>query len=72
MASWYDFAISIMEIGGVSCKVKPIHTKDYPTLATRPPYSLLNKSKIKADFKLQIPHWRDSLVDCINKINKKK
>ena len=70
VASWYDFAISIMELGGVNCKVKPIQTKDYPTLAKRPHYSVLNKSKIKTDFEIEIPYWRDSLKDCIRK-NKK-
>ena len=68
VASWYDFAISIMEFGGQNCKVKPIQTKDYPTLAKRPQYSVLNKSKIKTDFKIEIPYWRDSLKDCIEKI----
>ena len=68
VTSWYDFAISIMELGGVNCKVNPIQTKDYPTLAKRPQYSVLNKSKIKTDFKIEIPYWRDSLKDCIRKI----
>ena len=68
VASWYDFAISIMELGGENCKVKPIQTKDYPTLAKRPQYSVLNKSEIKTDFKIEIPYWRDSLKDCIEKI----
>ena len=68
VTSWYDFAISIMELGGANCKVKPIQTKDYPTLAKRPQYSVLNKSKIKTDFKIEIPYWRDSLNDCIEKI----
>jgi dTDP-4-dehydrorhamnose reductase len=68
VASWYDFAISIIELGGENCKVKPIQTKDYPTLAKRPQYSVLNKSKIKTDFKIEIPHWRNSLKDCIEKI----
>ena len=68
LASCYDFAISIMELGGENCKVKPIQTKDYPTLAKRPQYSVLNKSKIKTDFKIEIPYWRDSLKDCIEKI----
>ena len=70
VTSWYDFAISIMELGGVNCKVKPIQTKDYPTLAKRPQYSVLNKSKIKTDYKIQIPYWKDSLKECINKIKK--
>ena len=68
VASWYDFAISIMELGGKNCKVNPIQTKDYTTLAKRPQYSVLNKSKIKIDFKIEIPYWRDSLKDCIEKI----
>ncbi len=68
LTSWYDFAISIMEMGGKNCKVKPIQTKDYLTLAKRPHYSVLDKSKIKKDFKIEIPHWRDSLKDCIEKI----
>ena len=68
VTSWYDFAISIIELGGEKCKVKPIQTKDYPTLAKRPQYSVLNKSKIKTAFKIKIPHWIDSLEDCIKKI----
>jgi dTDP-4-dehydrorhamnose reductase len=68
LTSWYDFAISIMELGVVNCKVNPIQTKDYPTLAKRPQFSVLNKSKIKIDFKIEIPYWRDSLKDCIAKI----
>jgi dTDP-4-dehydrorhamnose reductase len=68
VASWYDFAISIMELAGENCNVKPIQTKDYTSLAKRPHYSVLNKSKIKTDFKIEIPYWRDSLKDCIKKI----
>lgn len=68
VTSWYDFAISIMELVGENCKVKPIQTKDYYTLVKRPQYSVLNKFKIKKDFKIEIPHWRDSLKVCIEKI----
>ena len=70
VASWYDFAVAIMEFGKVDCQVKPIQTKDYPTLAKRPHFSVLNKTKIKTDFKIEIPYWRDSLKDCIEKIKK--
>ena len=49
--------------------VIPIETKDYPTQAIRPLYSVLDKSKITSDFKVTIPHWRDSLTNCIKKIN---
>ena len=69
VTSWYDFATAIMEISNIDCKVIPIETKDYPTQARRPMYSVLDKSKIKSDFKVIIPHWRDSLTNCIKKIN---
>ena len=69
VTSWYNFATAIMEIGNIDCKVIPIETKDYPTQARRPMYSVLDKSKIKSDFKVTIPHWRDSLTNCIKKIN---
>ena len=69
VTSWYDFATAIMKINKLDCEVLPIETKDYPTLAQRPHYSVLNKTKIKSDFKLTIPHWRDSLANCIKKIN---
>lgn len=70
VASWYDFAKAIMAIGNVNCKVSPIETKEYPTPAKRPHYSVLNKSKIKNDFGIEIPFWRDSLKECISKIKK--
>ena len=70
VASWYDFAKAIMVIGNVNCKVNPIETKEYPTPAKRPHYSVLNKSKIKNDFGIEIPYWRDSLKECISKIKK--
>jgi dTDP-4-dehydrorhamnose reductase len=71
VASWYDFAIAIMALGKVDCHVKPIETKDYPTPAKRPHFSVLNKSKIKKDFEIEIPFWRDSLAACISKLNNK-
>ena len=70
VASWYDFSKAIMSIGEVNCKVKPIETKDYPTPAKRPHYSVLNKTKIKNDFQIEIPFWRDSLKACILKLTK--
>ena len=68
VASWYDFAITVMELSGSNCKVEPIQTTDYPTLAKRPHYSVLNKNKIKKDFTIDVPYWKDSLKDCINKL----
>ena len=61
VCSWYDFAIAIFEMQSITCQVNPIETKAYPTPATRPHYSLLNKAKIKTDYSLTIPYWRDSL-----------
>jgi dTDP-4-dehydrorhamnose reductase len=71
VASWYDFAVAIMELGKVACHVKPIQTKDYPTTAKRPHFSVLNKAKIKTDFEIEIPYWRNSLAACITKLHKK-
>ncbi len=68
VASWYDFAAAIFELAHVSCKVLPIATKDYPTPARRPPFSVLDKSKIKAAFGIEIPHWRESLRRCLKEI----
>jgi dTDP-4-dehydrorhamnose reductase len=70
VASWYDFAIAIMKMGTIECVVSPIETKEYPTLAKRPHYSILNKAKIKKAFGLEIPYWRDSLEKCIEKLSK--
>ena len=63
--SWYDFAKEIMKMAKLDCKVNPIETKAYPTPATRPHYSLLNKSKIKEEFGVSIPFWKDSLDECL-------
>jgi dTDP-4-dehydrorhamnose reductase len=63
VASWYDFTKAIFDIAGISCFVKPIATEDYPSPVQRPAYSVMNKSKIKLIFGLQIPHWRDSLKE---------
>ncbi|WP_304546373.1 sugar nucleotide-binding protein, partial [Sulfurimonas microaerophilic] len=59
--SWYDFAKEIMRMAKLDCKINPIETKEYPTPAMRPHYSLLNKSKIKQTFNIEIPYWKDSL-----------
>jgi len=68
VTSWYDFAKAIFELTETGCKVLPIETKDYPTPASRPPFSVLNKGKIKARFGLEIPHWRDSLKACLRQL----
>ena len=67
VCSWYDFAVTIMELSGLNCRVLPIESKDYPTPAKRPFYSVLNKSKIKHTFNLSINHWKESLQKCLQK-----
>ncbi len=66
VTSWYDFANEIFNHCNIDCNVLPIESVDYPTPAKRPYYSLLNKSKVKSKFDLQIPYWKDSLVECMN------
>jgi len=67
--SWYDFAKTIVELKKIDCIINPIETKDYPTPAARPIYSVLNKTKIKTDYDTVIPYWRDSLIDCLIKMD---
>lgn len=65
--SWYDFTKAIHRIAGITtCHVKPIHTTEYPTPASRPAYSVLDKSKIKKAYGVEIPYWEESLAECIN------
>lgn len=71
VTSWYDFACAIMEHEAIPCKVFPIETRDYPTPATRPHYSLLNKTKLKQTFNITIPYWKDSLHECLIKLRNK-
>lgn len=65
VASWYDFAMAIKELINSSCDVRPVTTDQYLTPATRPPYSVLNKQKIKSTLGINIPYWRDSLKRCV-------
>ncbi|HNY01353.1 MAG TPA: dTDP-4-dehydrorhamnose reductase [Bacteroidales bacterium] len=65
VASWYDFALAIMEISGIPCTVSPILTKEYPLPATRPAYSVFDKAKIKERYGIAIPYWRESLKRCM-------
>ena len=67
VASWYDFTKMIHKYAGIdSCKVSPLHTSDYPTPATRPHYSVLDKTKIKKTFDIEIPYWADSVKECVD------
>ena len=68
VCSWYDFATAIMELGGRKCHVNAIPTSEYPTAATRPFYSVLDKTKIVKTFDITIPHWHDALRHCLPQI----
>jgi dTDP-4-dehydrorhamnose reductase len=73
VCSWYDFTLKIHQLSGITtCQVKPIETKDYPTKAARPHYSVLNKAKIKATFGVEVPHWESSLQRCIDELNQEE
>ncbi len=67
--SWYDFTKAIHRIAGITtCHVRPLHTAEYPTPAHRPHYSVLDKTKIKETYGIEIPYWEESLKDCLEKI----
>ena len=69
VTSWYDFAIATHRLAGIgTCQVRPLHTSEYPTAASRPAYSVLDKTKIKHDYHLTIPHWETSLARTIQQI----
>ena len=72
VCSWYDFTVAIHRLAGITtCKVKPLHTAEYPAKANRPAYSVLDKTKIKTTFDIEIPHWEESLKQCLIKLGMK-
>lgn len=69
VCSWYDFTQMIHHLAGIdSCRLKPLHTEEYPAKAKRPHYSVLDKTKIKDTFGIEIPYWVDSLKECVDKL----
>lgn len=69
VCSWYDFAVEIATAAGnTSCRINPCHSSEFPSPVTRPPYSVLDKTKIKNTFDIDIPHWRESMEYCIKRI----
>ena len=69
VCSWYDFAKAVHRMAGITtCHVRPLHTSEYPTPANRPHYSVLDKTKIKETYGIEIPHWEESLKDCMEKL----
>ncbi|MDE6490569.1 MAG: dTDP-4-dehydrorhamnose reductase [Muribaculaceae bacterium] len=70
VCSWYDFAKAIHRLSGITgCDVRPIPTEEYPSQASRPFYSILDKSRIKATYDAEVPYWIDSLQECISRID---
>jgi len=72
VTSWYDFAKTIFSLATIDCVVHAIESKDYPTAAERPPFSLLNKGKIKAELGIDVPYWRNSLMKCLKLLGEVK
>jgi len=69
VTSWYDFTKAIHRLAGItSCHVRPLHTAEYPTPAHRPAYSVLDKTKIKQTYGIEVPHWEESLQQCIEQL----
>ncbi len=69
VTSWYDFTKAIHRLAGITtCHVRPLHTAEYPSAAPRPSYSVLDKTKFKTTYHMEIPHWEDSLKSCIDQL----
>ena len=68
VCSWYDFATEIAAAAGHECIVMPCHSNEFPSKVTRPPFSVLDKTKIKTTFGIEIPHWRDSMLYCLERL----
>jgi dTDP-4-dehydrorhamnose reductase len=68
VTSWYDFATAIFELSNTPVKTVPIRTAEYPAKATRPAYSVMDKTKVKAQLGVSIPHWRESLRVCLSRL----
>lgn len=68
VCSWYDFAVAIGQLAGSNCVVNPCHSDEFPSKVTRPAFSVLDKTKIRTNFSLTIPHWFSSLRRCMEKL----
>ena len=72
VCSWYDFATEIAAAAGHECVVLPCHSNEFPSKVTRPPFSVLDKTKIKTTFGIEVPHWRDSMLYCLQRLAKQQ
>ena len=69
VCSWYDFSCAIRDLCGNTCDITPCHTDEFPSKVRRPAFSVLDKTKVKATFGINIPHWYESLKRCIVRLN---
>lgn len=70
LCSWYDLACAVRDLSGGTAKIVPCRTEDYPAQVQRPAYSVLDKSLVKETFGLEIPHWHDTLRECVERLCK--
>ena len=70
VCSWYDFAVVIQDLFGNRCNIQPCHSDEFPSKVKRPHFSVLDKTKIKQTFDLTIPHWKNSLQNCVELLKK--
>lgn len=68
VCSWYDFAREICELSGNTCNIQPCHSDEFPSKVKRPHFSVLDKTKIKDTFGIEVPYWKDSLKKCIREL----
>jgi dTDP-4-dehydrorhamnose reductase len=69
VCTWFDFASEIMKEAGLNCRIMPVLSRDFQQAAKRPSYSVMDKTKIRENYNIEIPHWRTSLINCLKKIN---
>ena len=71
VCSWYDFAVEIAAAAGHDkCRIVPCHTAEFPTKAARPAYSVLDKTKLRQTFRMDIPHWREAMIYCLKQLQR--
>lgn len=70
VCSWYDFAKEICALSGNTCDIQPCHSDEFPSKVKRPHFSVLDKTKLKSAFNINVPYWKDSLIKCINELKK--
>lgn len=68
VCSWYDFAREICELSSNTCNIQPCHSDEFPSKVKRPHFSVLDKTKIKDTFGIEVPYWKDSLKKCIREL----